>query len=120
MGSYTKLHIKLDLKSDVPQDVMDMFKNVTSGEYSRPKGKHFEHPFFDTPRWWCLIHGVDSEVVDVCGVKSIKINTYFKNYNGEISKFLDWIKPYISNSMNNMFEYEYEPTGHTTKIDLTK
>jgi hypothetical protein len=106
MGMYTALHFGADLKLDTPDQIVNILRYMLDEKHdphSPPATP--EHPLFgvDTRwRWmlmgdsWYFRHESFSKVIDCPGGgHTLSITCNLKNYNDEISKFLDWIMPYV-------------------------
>ena len=112
MGFYTKFNFTARLNDSTPSPVIDLLNRVInerdlghdkmffkSEDVFKPE---FDHCFFKCGRWYMLFlscnfdddlkGGVFQKKKDVW---SIKIETEFKNYDGEIDLFIHWISPFI-------------------------
>lgn len=110
MGMYTELVCAFELDSQLPQQVINILSYMVGetdddilDEYGIP-----DHPLFKTNRWDFMLTS-DSYYFD--GVTNsgltidylikdkpmyyLSIRCNLKNYDDEIEKFIDWIKPYI-------------------------
>ncbi len=103
MGMYTELHYNAELKSNVPEDVIEILRYMIGNTENKPKTP--KHDLFGDTRWHCMLQGdsyyFDADTCSTLRYDSIS-NSYFlcircnmKNYNDEISLFIDWIRPYI-------------------------
>lgn len=103
MGMYTEFVCAIELKKDTPQDVINILDNMTEGEDNYDFKPN--HPFFECDRWRWLFT-MDSyyfsgrtntkfEYDDISKTHYLTIRSNLKNYDDEINKFLNWIKPYI-------------------------
>lgn len=102
MGMYTALHLAIELRSDTPRDVIEILRFMT-GDIEEPPVTP-EHPLFQTSRWHVMLRcdsyyfpaqtGYALIVDDDTYYLTVLSN--FKNYCGEITKFADWISPYIT------------------------
>ena len=106
MGMYTELVLKCEIKDDVPAYVKDVLKYLfKSGDEPQMLPKH---AFFECPRWpmvgrsgsfyhhpnpvsdyWTGHEGADNRGGQIFSRSDLK------NYNDELTKFLDWLMPYI-------------------------
>jgi len=112
MGFYTELKFKAKLKKDTPDDVINLLNRVIN-ERDLGHDKVFfksedvfkpdlDHSFFKCPRWYMLFLSTNWDP-DMQGGKFyekdgrwvLDLYSEFKNYDSEISKFLEWISPYI-------------------------
>lgn len=103
MGMYTKLNLGLALEKDTPLNVIQILRYMVR-DADMPDDIP-DHPLFETDRW---------DVMLVCGSGYFDDNTHtsmecdcmgrwiltarsdFKNYCGEIDKFLNFIQPYLN------------------------
>lgn len=111
MGYYTELLCKIKLKKETPDSVILLLKRVlidrdlgnereifTNDEVFVPE---LEHDFFKCQRWFMLF--LSTNWGDISGGKFynngkywiIDLHTEFKNYDGEIEYFINWISPFI-------------------------
>lgn len=75
-----------------------------------------DHALFSTPRWDIMLHcdsyyhpGVSVcvlELDDIDDTYKLTVNTNLKNYDNEISLFLDWIAPFVEQGV------EVQPLGY--------
>lgn len=126
MGMYTALHYAAELKSDVQQEVIDVLNYMLAGD--KPQQPSLpDHPLFTTARWeWMLL--CDSYYFDADTHSTLRYddiaNSYYltiqcnlKNYDDEIEKFCDWIKPYIDKEPGDFLGYSrYEEAETPTLI----
>lgn len=108
MGMYTELIFGAELVKETPPKVIEVLKYLHEFELEKEEPKELpDHEFFKCERWRLLfkmgsfyfgIHNGDSKFwyEDICNSWHISTRSNIKNYDGEIEKFLDWIKPYIS------------------------
>jgi len=128
MGMYTGLSLGIELRDDIPDDIVQVLSELVSGEYNpmggSPAWAKQVHPFFRTDRCLSLFH-CDSYYFDYDTGWTFRKDhiseTYFlsgvsnlKNYDNEIRKFLDWIAPYINESVHGfvgwtMYEEQWSP-----------
>lgn len=106
MGMYTELNYNVALKEDVPKQVIDTLNYMlTTGDDVMSEPILPDHPLFSTSRWRVMLR-MDSYYFDAdtkstlrkdehMGQYYLNIQCNLKNYDGEIGKFLDWIRPYI-------------------------
>lgn len=106
MGMYTELIFGAKLKSDTPGEIINtlhvmMGDNIESEQVQIPGD-----PFFKCDRWMSVFNcgsyyfGVSNSVKEmwfdaIDNSWRISTRANLKNYDGEIDKFLQWIKPYI-------------------------
>lgn len=97
MGMYTELILKCQLKRDLPSSVKNVINGLVEGweEIENPP----EHEFFKCERWQRLFsmnsfyHHPESFADYQQGYLFVRSD--LKNYDGEIEKFIEWIKPYV-------------------------
>lgn len=103
MGMYTELNIGVDLAPSTPDSVIKVLNYMLGNEEVDVETP--DHPLFQTERWRYML-GSDSYYFDgrtdssmvrdaVTGVYALNVRCNLKNYDGEISKFLDFIFPYV-------------------------
>lgn len=111
MGHYTELKCKIKLKKDTPEDVMSLLKRVLiekdlghdevlfhSEDVFKP---NIDHDFFRCQRWYMLLLSTNwgdiegGRMYEESGYNVVDLHTEFKNYDGELGKFLDWIYPFV-------------------------
>lgn len=103
MGMYTELDLKVAIKDD--PIVVDILKDISTGDESLTIKDRLDHPFFKTDRCDMVGRGgsyyFDGQPYTQFRYDEIAkcwfLTTCFnlKNYNQEIEKFLDWLCPYI-------------------------
>ena len=111
MGMYTKFDLNVRLRWDIPADVLKAICGMVDME---PQTAWPAHPLFETERFQHMFHyWDDGDCSPPLFVPDGDTNTWllsvscrFKNYDQEIQKFLDFIKPYIVNN------HEFEPEGY--------
>lgn len=99
MGMYTEIFVSVDLRSDVPEDVIAVLKAICGGEDKTPlQGKPerwarlFSSGSFYTPNTSCAILNYDEtgKLWSLLGKGDVK------NYGGEIEAFFEWLMPYVA------------------------
>ena len=105
MGMYTELVCAFNLRKDVPQNVIDILQYMTmtrSGEnlnFQLP-----DHPLFSTARWSTMLccdsfyfPGESHSQLEYDSIIGwwMTIRCNLKNYDNEIQKFIDWVRPYM-------------------------
>lgn len=128
MGMYTELVCAFELENDTPIEVINTIRYMT-GQLDKIE-KTPNHELFDTDRWSFMLRS-DSyyfegdthsaiRLDDLYKGNQSHLNSYYvtircnlKNYNGEIEKFINWIKLYSTTKgfigYKRYKEYE-EPT----------
>lgn len=107
MGMYTELNISLELKKDVPDAVIGALLYMTGQNGVLPDAYLQEvskHALFGNTRWKFMLQGnsyyfdmTPQHVMrydDIGEAYILSVRSNFKNYDDEINKFIDWIKPY--------------------------
>lgn len=128
MGMYTEFVFAIELKKETPKDVINVLKYMTEEELtedikieSLPK-----HSFFDTRRWEGLFIS-DSDCFDGITNTILKfdpltesycltVRSNLKNYDNEIDKFIDWIKPYVEGSWYKFLGYKRNEENKEPKL----
>jgi len=104
---YTELVCAFELKRDTPESVITILTYMCEG-----KGKELRefmtlpnHELFKTARWEYMLNsdsyyfdGRTNSIIrydDISRSYFVTIRCNLKNYDSEIQKFIDWIKPYI-------------------------
>lgn len=111
MGMYTKFDLNVRLRWDIPDDVLRAIRHMVD---NRPQENWPNHPLFQTERFLSMMSYTYSDnYKPPIFVPDGDTNTWllciaceFKNYDQEIQKFIDFIKPYIVHSE------ECEPKGY--------
>lgn len=127
MGMYTELYIACRIRGDVPIEVINILNHMFSVD-AEPE-KLPEHDFFKCHRWGCLGTGSSYYFVpeSVSCFRRDSINSGYtlisrsdlKNYDDEIAKFIDWIKPYIEGEpYDHIGHYRYEENDKPTLLFL--
>ena len=103
MGMYTELNIGVDLAPSTPDSVIKVLNYMLGDEEVDVETPN--HPLFQTKRWRhmlrsdsCYFAGrTDSSMVydRTTAVYSLNVRCNLKDYDEEISKFLDFIFPYV-------------------------
>lgn len=122
MGMYTELVVSTQIKPiDEVIDVLKVMAGISDKHVKLPK-----HPLFKTPRWRSLFLSSSYyftprnvcllEYDDISNTWCLITRADLKNYDGEIEKFIDWIRPYLAEAgYATMFAYSrYEETEEPT------
>lgn len=124
MGMYTEFHFNVQLKKDVSEQVVNVLNKMLGEDVdvSLP-----EHELFITPRWEIMLR-CDSYYFDAQTHSALIkdkfseglylcIRCNLKNYDSEIEKFVDWIKPHIDGYEGKFLGFSrYEETEEPTLI----
>lgn len=123
MGMYTELHFYSELRSDAPQEVIDVLVWMAGGDGKEPPAP--DHQFFDCDRWRVLFRmdsayfdaKTHSEVFQEYEVWFLNVRSNLKNYDGEIEKFIDWVRPYLAKEPGEFLGFSrYEESETPTLI----
>ncbi len=105
MGMYTVLNLSVELKKNTPQNVIDTLNHMLRSNMEDMFHTKPEHPLFNTQRWdhmlKCDSYYFAEETQHTFHLDPISkqyyltVITNLKDYDGEIEKFLNWIKPYV-------------------------
>lgn len=132
MGMYTELVFAARLRPKLPKKVLAILEFMVSkdSDWKEPPEDIPVHPFFQTERWTRLfrcgsyyfgIHKPHAilEWDDISTSYSLSTRSSLKNYEDEIGKFLDWIRPYVSQGSGRRgmyatvcYEEDDSPTMH--------
>lgn len=124
MGMYTEFHFNSELKSNTPKEIIDALQFMLHENEVKP---NIDHPLFNTEQYGIMLIG-DSYYFDadtystlkfdkIAGTYFLCIRSNFKNYNQEIEKFLDWIKPYLAKRSGDFLGFKrYEEAEVPTLI----
>ena len=124
MGMYTAFVFNARLKDSVPDTVLQVLGHMTGGDSYW--GVLPNHPLFQTQRWDFMLR-CDSAYFPLGGCAQLETDDFaqgqtllhvrssFKNYHGEIDKFLDWIEPYTEAAVGY---HQYEEADAPTWIQL--
>lgn len=114
MGSYTQFFFAAKV-NDEPA-VIDVLRFMLFGG-DRPALP--DHPLFKTDRWDCMLRMEDLHVAKLqkgfMDKWSVVAHSNFKNYDNEIDKFVDWIRPHLCGLGPDMigfklYEHDENPT----------
>ena len=127
MSMYTEIYVKAVLKGNVDDNVINILNymlgmdDVELEDLTLPS-----HNLFETERWHYMLrsgshHHIPYNVKlfeynDISNNYYLVVRSDFKNYDGEIEKFFDWIKQYLEQDYYktfmgySLYEEEYEPT----------
>ena len=126
MGMYTEMYVKAIFKENLPNDVVNIIEYMLGmGDIKVEDLKLPDHELFKTHRWEYMLrlasHYHTTFALNKFIYNEISENYFlvaradFKNYNGEIEKFFDWLKPYLQREFDktligySLFEGTTEP-----------
>ena len=126
MSMYTEIYVKAVLKEDVDDNVINILKymlgidDVELEDFEIPS-----HSLFKTDRWDSMLRSGSHyhipynvkllECNDISENYYLVVRSDFKNYNGEIGKFFDWIAQHVEKDGDktfigySLYEEDYEP-----------
>jgi len=124
MGMYTECYINCKLIEDIPKEVLDILKYLFDNPFDEIEGKYKidepstipDHKLFNTDGWRLIGKGSSFYHIPFPTSKlslegRIPSSYYltsrsdFKNYEGEIELFFDWIMPYVDNNDGEFIGY---------------
>ena len=125
MGMYTEIIFGAGLKENLPENIVAVIQKMVNGEELCEQAP--DHPFFKSGRPWLMRSGgsyyfpgtVEPKFWfdDIGNQWFLHFRTNIKNYDSEIEKFIDWIKPYIGQGVGERnffaivtYEEASEPT----------
>ena len=125
MGMFTEFHFNVELKADVPDRVIGTLKYMV-GERSKPRILP-EHDLFSCDRWGYMLQSgsyyfnadthstLRYDKIGRCHYLCIRCN--LKNYDDEITKFVDWISSYLRQDEGDFLGFSrHEETQQPTLI----
>ncbi len=101
MGMYTELIFGASLKKETPEEVIETLKYLIGDRKDRPKESSFESPrdillFTGASYYFGVNQSVSKMWRDNYSKQwAISTRANLKNYEDDIEKFLEWIKPWI-------------------------
>jgi len=117
MGDYTEIFVNADLKENTPTEVIETLRAICTGdhksEYLENKPGRWSMLFNNGSYYTPLTHCGELSFDDIAGYYSIIGKGDIKNYEGEIEKFFDFIKPWCKADTFIGYvrcEYAREPT----------
>lgn len=123
MGMYTKLSVDIRFRENLPEEVITAL-NIMSGNNYYVSQALPEHDLFKTPRWDFMLlcssyyhtpFSLNKFTKDeISKTYYLTSSSDFKNYNGEIDLFFDFIAPYVEDGFLGYSQYEEaeHPTLH--------
>ena len=105
MGMYTELNIGVNLHESTPDEVIRILNYMLEGGSDDDEIEVTNHPLFSTDRWrWMLVSDsyyfdsrTDSSMTkdNISKRYELNVRCNLKNYDDEISLFLNFIQPYL-------------------------
>jgi hypothetical protein len=123
---YTELNCAFSLSKNTPQQIVDILLHMTGQSRTAPDELP-PHPLFGDTRWDYMLQSssvyFDGDphsairLDEIDGQHRVTIRCNFKNYDDEITKFIDWITPYIDALPGDFIGYSrYEDTEVPTLL----
>ena len=103
MGMYTEITVNCQLKQDTPKKIIKTLEYMCQPSKDTPQELPCDE-LFETERWWFLLTCSSAyfdthkkPVIEKLSNGRYKLDTCsnIKNYDSEISKFFNWIAPYV-------------------------
>jgi hypothetical protein len=120
---YTELHYNVELRRDIPQQVIDVLEFMLDNDLPQPELP--EHTLFKTHRWPVMLRmssayfeaPTRSELITEPAHRTLSVRCNLKNYDGEIEAFVDWMNPYVAAFKGDFLGFSrYEETEDPTII----
>ena len=125
MGMYTELFLQVNLKKETPEDVIKALKVMigSSDEYIDPPfdGERWEYMLRQSSHYHFPISVAKLEQLPyIPGEYYLFVRCDFKNYDGELQKFLEWLAPWVcSGDTHYQGHHMYEECEEPTRIVFT-
>jgi hypothetical protein len=116
MANLTELFFRVHLRADAPACLLDWLELV--GTLERVEPYDDGHPFFARRRWWVTLVGVDPITTPTivptflfqrgndCDDRPIlNIHSTFRNYDSEVTAFVDWITQWVDADPGDFLGY---------------
>ena len=124
MGMYTELLIDVELKTETPDNILKIIEFMIGVNETAPELT--SHELFKTERWSNMLMSDSSYFIgDTCSyidygdLKEITLHVRcnLKNYDYEIEKFIDFIRPFVNELNDEYWGYKrYEEERLPTLI----
>lgn len=124
MGMYTELNIGVAFREDTPSNIINILKHMLN-EDEEVFYILTDHPLFKTARWNFMLVSdsyyfdgqTDSSLTydDISNQYYLNVRCNLKNYDDEITKFMDFIQPYLD-TRGFLGYTRYEEDGDPTLI----
>jgi hypothetical protein len=126
MGMYTELNCAFSLNRNTPPQIVEILLYMTGQSPTEP-AELPPHPLFGATRWEGMLTGSSAyfdgdphsavSLNETSGKHHVTIRCNFKNYDDEITKFIDWMTPYIDALPGDFIGYSrYEDTEIPTLL----
>lgn len=127
MSMYTEIYVKVVLKEGVDDNVINVLKYMLGMDDIELENLTLpSHSLFTTNNWHYMLRSGSYyhipytvkllEYNDISENYYLVVRSDFKNYQGEVGKFFDWISPYIEKYGDktfigySLYEEDDEPT----------
>ena len=125
MGMYTELHYNTQLKTNVPESVINVLRYMLGETEDEPKTP--VHELFSGASMWRFMLRSDSYYFDADTHSTLRyddvsksyylcIRCSLKNYYGEILLFCDWIRPYINKTEGEFLGFSRYEESETPEL----
>ena len=119
MGDYTRLELDVNLRDDVPDEVVSALRFLLRGELPESVPSH---PFFTLRSATRIAIGGSayheylrtSTLQNEDNHQHLRISSSLKSNHDEIDEFIDWISPYIDVQPGELLGYIDHPSSHET------
>lgn len=109
MGNYTELTFGANFKKNTPKEVIDTLRYMAGDTTEKPESLAFEsvrNPLYGGSQYFGVSKSVTKmyyDEIDECWALSSRAN--IKNYDDDIERFLEWVKPYINDGSGDRDMY---------------
>lgn len=127
MGMYTALSLGIELRRDCPADIVRVLQYLVRDTDRQPPCILPKHDFFQCDRWRHVLTSTSYSFSfrshrrltfdDVTTSWHLTSFSSIKNYSDEIGHFLDWIAPFLDESMLGLIGWRmYEAANGPTLL----
>lgn len=128
MGMYTEFHFNSRLKENTPAEVLEALQWMLAEDKPDVPPALPSHPLFQGKlrcKWMLLSDSYyfdaltrsELEFDDIANQYFLSIRCNLKNYDNEIQKFVDWIRPYLDQEDGAFLGFHrYEETEQPTLL----
>lgn len=122
MGMYTKFHLDFEFRRDTPTYVFNVIRAMMD---QRGVKDEFPEILKDFPcRWEFMLHSDRFNTsrfnVDCGNTYRLVANGYIKDYESEIQKFVEFVKPWVEFRETTLGTMQYEEFDKPTVIYLNE
>lgn len=106
MSVITEVKLTIPLRSDTPEDILNLMDNCLVNIYSQQTPTH---PFFSTQRWRVLFKTFGYTDYDIPYLHrkatgyTLHIHADINYEDGEIVQLMEWLRPYIKGHKKKLF-----------------